>query len=365
MPASVSLALVALMSSACGGGFWGSDDAAPSPAPTPTPSSPSPSPSPSPAPSPTAAGPTVDASKIPMGFTGYSTDYLTDTTTTAEPNDIGAFRTVCLFSHMAFDDPIVFPGQAGKSHLHVFFGNSGTNANSTAASIASTGNATCRGGTVNRTAYWAPAMIETGTGAPVAPSSLITYYKTGYEGVTPGSVQALPQSLRMIAGDSKASSGADNPGGRPTRFTCMNNATGNGSPWTSSIQACKVGDSLWQVIVFPQCWDGVNLDSPDHKSHMSYPVNSNGCPSTHPVPLPEITMNVIYTITAADAPQRWRLASDAYDANQPGGYSSHADWFNGWKPDVMATWIRNCDQASMDCKAGLLGNGKLLLGVGN
>ena len=109
----------------------------------------------------------------------------------------------------------------------------------------------------------------------------------------------------------------------------------------------------------------MNLDSPDHKSHMSYPASAGGCPSTHPVPLPEITMNVVYTITAADAPQRWRLASDAYDAALPGGYSSHADWFNGWKPDVMATWIRNCSEASMDCKAGLLGNGQLLLGVGN
>ena len=22
--------------------------------------------------------------------------------------------------------------------------------------------------------------------------------------------------------------------------------------------------------MFPQCWDGVNLDAPDHKSHMAY-----------------------------------------------------------------------------------------------
>jgi len=24
---------------------------------------------------------------------------------------------------------------------------------------------------------------------------------------------------------------------------------------------------------FPTCWDGVNVDSPDHKSHVAYPVN--------------------------------------------------------------------------------------------
>lgn len=46
-------------------------------------------------------------------------------------------------------------------------------------------------------------------------------------------------------------------------------------------------------ILYPTCWDGVNLDSPDHKSHVAYPTagpqqftgSSTGgaCPSTHPV----------------------------------------------------------------------------------
>ncbi len=35
------------------------------------------------------------------------------------------------FSHFAYDDPIVYPNQRGKSHLHMFFGNTGTNAAST------------------------------------------------------------------------------------------------------------------------------------------------------------------------------------------------------------------------------------------
>ncbi len=118
--------------------------------------------------------------------------------------DIGAFRTVCDFSHMAFDDPIVYPGQAGRSHLHAFFGNSGTDANSTAESIAGSGNSTCRGGTINRTAYWAPAVIDTRDGTPVKPDVLIAYYKTGYRGIAPAAVQPMPAGLRMIAGDSKA-----------------------------------------------------------------------------------------------------------------------------------------------------------------
>ncbi|KAI0451567.1 hypothetical protein F5B21DRAFT_507052 [Xylaria acuta] len=47
------------------------------------------------------------------------------------------------------------------------------------------------------------------------------------------------------------------------------------------------------TIRFPTCWDGTNLDSPDHMSHVSYPAsgtfeNSGPCPATHPVKLPQL-----------------------------------------------------------------------------
>ena len=61
---------------------------------------------------------------------------------------------------MSFDDPIVFPGQPGRSHLHTFFGNTGANADSTAESIRGTGNSTCRGGIANRSSYWVPTLID-------------------------------------------------------------------------------------------------------------------------------------------------------------------------------------------------------------
>jgi hypothetical protein len=34
----------------------------------------------------------------------------------------GNFRFLCRASHLAADDPIVYPNQPGKSHLHHFFG---------------------------------------------------------------------------------------------------------------------------------------------------------------------------------------------------------------------------------------------------
>ena len=296
--------------------------------------------------------PRVDSSKIPTGALGSAVDRVQVTTEQPGASDgTGAFRTVCDFTHMAFDDPIVYPGQPGRSHLHAFFGNTGVNGNSTAASIASTGNSSCRGGTLNRSAYWVPAMIDTRDGTPLRPSESHFYYKTGYNGIAPSAIQPFPVGLRMIAGDTKNAL----PSG-PFSYSCHG---GSSQMIGKTIPNCPVGAEVWQHIIFPQCWDGVNLDSPDHKSHMAYPSN-RACPASHPVPVPEITFNIVYRVTEANSPLRWRLASDNYDPSLPAGYSSHGDWFNGWRPEIMDTFVRRCDQPAVDCRSHLLGDGRAI-----
>ena len=299
--------------------------------------------------------PYIDSSKIPAPGASYSSDRVmaanvADAGQRPTPDTIGAFREPCAFSHMAYDDPIVYPGRPGVSHLHTFFGNTGANAHSTAASIAGSGNSTCAGGTLNRTAYWVPSMIDTADGRPIAPTNSLIYYKTGYLGVKPVDVKAIPNGLRLIAGNS-ASTGPQ----AMTGFACVGNGDNNRY---DTIPACPAGSDVVQSIAFPQCWDGVNLDSPDHKSHMAYAWG--GCPSTHPVALPEIAFQIHYKVTAESPPTRWRLSSDNYDTSKPGGYSSHADWFMGWNEAIMQTFTRSCLNASADCHAYLIGDGRMV-----
>ncbi len=301
--------------------------------------------------------PTVDVNKLPLAAVGFSTPRLkaanvADSSQVANPSDIGAFREPCDFSHMSFDDPIVYPGQPGLAHLHTFFGNTGTNAYSTAASLAGSGNSTCAGGTLNRTAYWVPALIDTRTGTPIKPSGSIFYYKTGYNGIDARTVQALPAGLRMISGNAAGSQ----PSG-PFNYGCV--GLGNDYWAGQAIPKCAVGQDMLMSITFPQCWDGVNLDSPDHISHMSNPT-AGRCPATHPVPVPVVAFQVHYTVKPGDDPGSWRLSSDSYDPRLPGGYSGHGDWFNGWDPATMHTFVQNCEQRSLDCRAYLLGNGQTL-----
>ncbi|HKU42339.1 MAG TPA: DUF1996 domain-containing protein [Polyangiales bacterium] len=261
---------------------------------------------------------------------------------------VGAFRTVCDFSHMNYDDPIVFPGQPGKAHLHAYFGNTLTDSDTTAENLRDTGNSTCRGGTANRTAYWVPAVIDR-NGRAVKPLSLETYYKTGYNGIRPSEVRPFPQGLRMIAGDAKSQKPQSN-----AYWGCREHYIGH----PGSIPNCPAGDPVAMMIEFPQCWDGVNLDSSDHKSHMAYPRDGR-CPSTHPVPIPAITMNVMYANPNGSS-AGWRLASDMYDASMPPGMSAHGDWMEAWDHELVETFVDRCLNPALDCHSHLLGDGRTI-----
>jgi len=247
---------------------------------------------------------------------------------------------------MNWDDPMVYPGKKNAAHLHSFFGNTLTDAYSTETSLRTTGNSTCRGGTINRSAYWVPSVIDA-DGHPQKPYVMHVYYKTGYSGIDPKKVKPFPQGLRILAGNPKAITKQDH-----TYWECVPGDFKH----PEYIPACNQDTSVVLSIDFPQCWDGVNLDSPNHKSHMSYPVNGS-CPNTHPVAIPAITFKVHWKAPAGGT-KGWRLSSDMYDASLPGGLSAHGDWFEAWDPEIVKAFVENCDNPAVDCHSHLLGDGR-------
>ena len=74
--------------------------------------------------------------------------------------------------------------------------------------------------------------------------------------------------------------------------------------------------------------------------------------------LPEISLNVHYAVTEANSGTYLKLSSDNYAGS--GGYSQHADWFNGWDASTNQAWLTQCVNANMDCHDYLLGDGRLL-----
>jgi hypothetical protein len=111
-------------------------------------------------------------------------------------------------------------------------------------------------------------------------------------------------------------------------FACLNyNAPG--TPQTYGFPTTKCPNGIRAQVYFPSCWDGVNLDSPDHKSHVAYPTQEydNGpCPATHPVRIISIFIEVTWHTEQFD--DMWYGDSQpfVFSFGDPTGYGIHGDF---------------------------------------
>ena len=284
----------------------------------------------------------------------------------------GNFRTRCDESHINHDDPLVYPGQVGAAHEHVFFGFPETDAFTTVEDlINATAPTTCEGGSLNQAAYWVPSLhAADGTRVPYVEP--LFYYKSGFH-IPADLIQPPPEGLVMIAGhDRPEPQDVISAKYRCEHWEAPSPQFDEGDPMdhVPFLPDCQPGELLEFRVVFPQCWDGVNLTSDNQRSHMSYPIlaeaphiGTGQCPDSHPVPIPEISYKFAYWVTEETGPSdTWYLSSDM-NASHPRGSSLHGDWMNGWDVDIMALIVQNCINPGHDCGVGLLGDGTRLQGL--
>lgn len=245
------------------------------------------------------------------------------------------FISTCPHSHTAPDDPIVFPGEPGASHLHVFFGNTGTDAHTTTRSLVEHERTSCEH-IDDLSAYWVPAGYQNGRQVAIAGTSMYYFLDKVAD---PSATQPMPLGLRMIAGDARATTGPTKQVGWFEEHRHASNRTGES---TTMVRAERTEQVIMRLN-FPNCWDGENLDSPDHKSHMAYVDDDRRCPATHPVLVPQLTMFVRFDAPGGDG---FELASGPW-------FTMHGDFWNGWHPDTMEALIdecldRHCDRVRTD-----------------
>jgi hypothetical protein len=250
------------------------------------------------------------------------------------------FQANCSVTHTRPDDPIVYPQQPGKSHDHTFMGNTTTDANSTTASLSS-GGTTCKA-PGDLSGYWMPTLYKGDTPVlPVGPQ--VIYYKSGVTDYT--SVRPFPKGLRFVVGSpTQTADEFRNHRGFVEGWEC-----GDSYFNTEFPASCPDRGDVQLNIRFqaPSCWDGKYLDTPDHKSHMSYPVvkpgtNDNMCPADHPVALPMIEFKMAFPVNG-DMSQV-RLASGA-------GHSFHYDFFNAWDDATLKALVDHCVVGGLQCDA--------------
>ena len=140
----------------------------------------------------------------------------------------------------------------------------------------------------------------------------------------------------MIAGDSHASG--------PQSLDVVSWGCGSQSviERQQAPPVCPAGRSLVATVRFPDCWDGANLDSADHRSHLAYAVKVRGgraCGGPHPVALPKIVLHIRYPVPGGASVS---LASGP-------AFTEHADFFNAWDPPTLASLVASCLAADVKC----------------
>jgi hypothetical protein len=138
----------------------------------------------------------------------------------------------------------------------------------------------------------------------------------------------------MIAGNAKATSDQS--------LSVIAWDCGRGGVESPHMYQCPGGQSAPMVaeLTFPSCWDGVHLDSADHKSHMAYAASNGACPSDHPVSLPKLSIEVEF-VGLAGGPD-YSLASG-------GIYSMHGDFFADWDNQVQNALTAACLNNPHEC----------------
>lgn len=261
----------------------------------------------------------------------------------------GSFKVTCPWTHTLPDDPIVFPGQPGASHIHDFFGNVATNANSTRDTML-IGRTAC-GDWDDAAGYWSPSGYL--NGVQIIPLLQRIYYF----GDANQSVETIPADLKMIAGTSRATSAAENP---HVAWNCGGQA--NATPLSSHPYDCtpyrgtsSTVDGVVGWVDFPECWDGARLDSSDHVSHMAH-KEAGSCPAAHPHMIPRLRLRLHFGIwdpcngatpcgpTDSDSNVKLTLSSGPY-------YTLHADFWNTWKQGALDYLVTNCLNAHVQCGA--------------
>lgn len=304
----------------------------------------------------------------------------------------GQNRTACEFSHFAYDDPLLYPGVPGKAHLHMFFGNTDVNAYSTYDTLKDSGSSTCNGQELNRSGYWAPAMID-GQGNARIPERVVVYYKgpnpvQDAQVYKPGmaNISPMPTSVAEVP--------IQNGGGQgEANYKCSDNFSGPNTPkGVDEIPTC-VGQSgsypnvrtvLEMEIKFFYCWPKNNTNYGDYTQWRASGVNrgswffgncdgrygGNGPTGDNDL-YPAISYFINYVVMPGEDTSSWYLSSDV-DKTSVGttprltgtrGSMHHADWWGGWQKDINKEWVDNCvnykdpSGAAADCGFGYLSNG--------
>ncbi|PVI04340.1 hypothetical protein DM02DRAFT_556554 [Periconia macrospinosa] len=227
-------------------------------------------------------------------------------------------------------DPLVFPGQYDKSHLHSFFGSDAVTVNTKTSAELQKG-CTNAENPNDLSTYWIPTPLFTKDGGksyqPIPVMRFSAYYNLGE---TPAEV-AIPQNLMMKAGDANAQTAEAMPAEAKASWSCEGDpaspADANGFP----SKTCST--HLQQLLFFPNCVNEQTLETAYKSRDYGTP---NWCPKGSKS-MPQLRFSIRYDLRKV-LPNGWSGTAPVKLACG-NAYCSHGDFINGWTEDAAKNMI--------------------------
>jgi hypothetical protein len=225
-------------------------------------------------------------------------------------------------------DPIVFPGEYSKSHLHSFFGSDAVTVNTKTSAELQKG-CTNAENPNDLSVYWIPTPLYTADGSSFEPIPVMRFSAYYNLGETPAEV-AIPQNLRMVAGDANAQTQADVPADAKVEWMCEGESVPIGE---NGFPTSTCGTHLQQLLYFPQCVNEETLETA-YKSR-SYGTG-NWCPEGSKS-MPQLRFSIRYDLRKV-LPNGWS-GEAPFKLACGNAWCSHGDFINGWAEEAAQNMV--------------------------
>ncbi|MFI9149230.1 DUF1996 domain-containing protein [Streptomyces sp. NPDC053367] len=291
--------------------------------------------------------------------------------TTVQPNvqrinrgrnaSTGSFTTKCgVNENKKFntDNVIVAPGVSnGAHHLHDYVGNQANDAFANNDTFADAGTSCANQGDKS-SYYWPVLRVQDGTqdfdqnndgGGKEGNVGRILQAKQAqikFFGSPKSKVVAMPKFLRIITGDAKAFT--NGPGNANASWSC----TGfEDRQLKDKYPICPDGSDVVRTFKFQSCWDGQNIDSANHRTHVAFADGEGRCQNGFQA-IPQLVMRLVYDVEAPvieNGQVRNAFAVDGFPEQLHKAITDHDDFINVFDEGLMDKMVR-CINSGARCQ---------------
>ncbi|MGP4001966.1 DUF1996 domain-containing protein [Streptomyces sp. 8N706] len=248
------------------------------------------------------------------------------------------------------DNVIVAPGVSnGAQHMHDYVGNQANDAFASDDDLAN-GETTCQNQEDQSTYFWPVLRIQNGqdeqdANAPgggqddnIGEIQTPAQVTNEFVGNPQGDVVEMPRFLRIITGDAKAFTNGD----------ANANASWSCTGFEDKVQLkdkyplCPEGEQVVRTFKFQSCWDGQNIDSANHRTHVDFANEDGSCDNGFQA-IPQLVQRLVY-----DVPAETNFAVDSFPEQLHKPVTDHGDFINIFSENLMKEAVacinegRNC-----------------------